>query len=459
VAPGSTDPAPEAITRSALLRRSGVAAAALVFGGATGSRAFAGPLKYAGRELAGSLTIAQWRHVVPEYDVWFDGTWAKAWGEQNDVQVDIDHLYTTRLPALAATEVKAQQGHDIFGFQGPPAAYEDQVIDHAAIVNQIESAVGEYGDVGKRSTYNPKTKKYFGVADYYVPAPVIWRHDLWNAVGESPASWDHVRLAAPKLKAAGHPIGIGQSNQHESNVALISFLMCCGSFIQDESNALTIDSKKTVQAVQFMADLYKRGQESEIFSWTEASNNQCVFSGKGSMIVNPISAIRVAESLQLPVTNDLWLWPIPRARDRLGLAQSTGVYSIWKFAKNRETAEKFIADLCIGYRDATTASKLFNFPTFPGAFPTSEIYKTAAADTHRPLGKYSILTTIASRDTHNIGYPGYSHVAVDEALNTFLIPKMFAAVSQGRMTAAESVRTTAREMKQIWAKWKAAGKI
>lgn len=457
--PGLTDPPPEAITRSALLRRSGVAAAALAFGGATGRRAFAGPLRYAGRQLKGSLSIVQWRHVVPAYDAWFDGTWAPTWGEENDVQVDIDHLYTTRLPALAAAEVKAQQGHDIFGFLAPPAAYEDQVIDHAAIVREVERAVGPYGDIGMRSTYNPKTKKYFGVSDNYVPAPVIWRHDLWNAVGESPASWDHVRLAAPKLKAAGHPIGIGQSNEHESNVALIAFMMCFGSFIQDEANAVTIDSKNTVQAVQFMADLYQRGEETQVFSWSEASNNQFVFSGKGSMIVNAISAIRLAEDLELPVTNDLWLWPIPRAQGRLGLAQSTGVYSIWNFARNRETAEKFIADLCINYREATIASELFGFPSFPGAFPAAELYKTTAADTHRPRGKYSILTTIASRYTHNIGYPGYSSVAVDEMLNLFLIPRMFAEVSQGKMSAAESVRAAAREIKQIWAKWRAAGKL
>jgi hypothetical protein len=32
-------------------------------------------------------------------------------------------------------------------------------------------------------------------------------------------------------------------------------------------------------------------------------------------------------------------------------------------------------------------------------------------------------------------------------------------VSQGRATAADSVRSTAAEMKRIWAKWRAAGKI
>lgn len=456
----STKARRERLTRSELLRRAGVAAAAVAVGGGAVPYAFAGPMKYTRRSLKGDLSIVQWTHFMPEYDIWFDGTWAKTWGEANDVQVSVDHVSNTRLPALAASEVAAQRGHDIFGFLSPPAAYEDHVIDHTAIVSQVEGAVGSYSDLGLRSTYNPRTKKYFGVSDHYVPALVIWRHDLWNAVGESPATWDHVRSAAPKLKALGHPIGIGQSNELDSNIALIALMMCFGSFIQDESNVLTINSKNTVQAVQFMADLYRNGEEDQIFSWNPASNNQFVFAGKGSMILNAISAIRTAEDLQLPFVNDLWIWPVPRGpQGRLGLGQATGVYSIWEFATNKDAAEKFIADLCIAYEQATLASNLFNFPSFPGAFPLKQIYTTAAADTHPPRGKYTILTTIASKYTRNIGYPGYSNAAVDETLNRFLIPQMFAQASQVKMSPADSVRSTASEMRQIWAKWKAAGKI
>jgi multiple sugar transport system substrate-binding protein len=458
--PNPIEPSRQGLTRSELLRRAGVAAAAVAVGGGTAPYAFAGPLRHKRRLLKGELSIVQWNHVVPEYDVWFDNKWAKTWGEENDVEVNVDHVASTRLPALAASEVKAKRGHDVFGFLSPPAAYEDQVIDHTAIVNEIERSVGPSSEIGLRSTFNPRTRQYFGVSDCYVPAPVIWRHDLWNSIGESPATWDHVLSAAPQLKALGHPIGIGQSNELDSNVALIAFMMCFGSFIQDDSNVLTIDSESTVEAVQFMADLYTRGEEDRIFGWNVASNNQFLFSGKGSLIVNAISAIRTAEDLQLPFVNDLWIWPIPRGPyARLALGQATGVYSIWKFAKNREAAEKFIADLCINYQQATLASQLFNFPSFPGAFPGKDIYKAAAADTHPPRGKYSILTTIASKYTKNAGYPGYSNAAVDEVLSRFLIPQMFAQVSQGKMGAAESVRATASELKRIWAKWKAAGRI
>jgi multiple sugar transport system substrate-binding protein len=66
---------------------------------------------------------------------------------------------------------------------------------------------------------------------------------------------------------------------------------------------------------------------------------------------------------------------------------------------------------------------------------------------------------VASQYTHNVGYPGYANVAVQEALDRFLVPRMFAQVSQGKASAEDSVRATASEMKRIWAKWRAAGKI
>jgi multiple sugar transport system substrate-binding protein len=293
-----------------------------------------------------------------------------------------------------------------------------------------------------------------------VPDPVIWRHDLWNGIGESPATWDHVLKAAPKLKAIGHPVGIGQSQELDSNMALLAFLMCFGGFVQDENNMPALYTKKTVAAVQFMADLYKRGEDSAIFGWNPASNNNYLYAGTGSMILNAISATRTPESLHLPFSDDLWIWPIPSGPGgRLGLEHVMGCYSIWKFAKNKENAEKFLADLCINYKQATTASQLYNFPSFPGAFPFKAIRAAAAADPNKPKGKYSILTTIAEKYTHNIGYPGTTNAAMDEVFSKYLIPQMFAQVSQGKLSAKDSVRDTMSVVKNIYAKWRKRGKI
>lgn len=449
----------ERLTRTALLRRAGVTAATIGAAGIAAPSAFAGPHRFTGRWLAGDLSVVQWAHFVPRYNAWFR-TWAQAWGEQNDVEVSVDLETYTLLPELAAKEVKAKRGHDVFGFLSPPARYEDHVIDHRAIVRQIEKAVGPSSDLGKRSTYNPKTKRYFGVSDYHVPAPLIWRHDLWNEIGESPATWEHVLAAAPTLKAAGHPIGIGLANEADSNVALLSLMLCFGSFLQDESGRPALDSGSTVAAVEYMAELHRSGGDSSVFDWSVTSNNQFVLSGRGSLIVNAISPIRRAEDLGMPFARNLWIWPMPGGpQGRLGVGQYTSVYSIWKFAKNRIAAEQFLADLCLASSEAVAASTYFNYPTFPGACPAKQIYAAAAADRQSPRGKYSILATVASEYTRNLGYPGYANAAVQDVLDAYLIPRMFAEVAQGRMTAADSVRATATQMRAIWRKWRNAGKV
>ncbi len=446
--------------RRELIRKTGVGAASVGLAGSGMSRAFYGPLRFKGRDLKGDLSIIQWAHFVPAYDKWFDDTWAKGWGQRNDVQVKVDHILNTLLPARAAAEAAAGQGHDLFFNLSPQAQLEDQVIDHREIVEEVQRKVGKIGRLGKRATYNPKTKKWFAFADNYVPDPVIWRHDLWNGVGIAPSTWENVRKAAPKLKAAGHPIGIGQSAELDSNMALLAFMMCFGAYVQDEKARVTIKSKNTVNAVKFMADMFKRGMTDEIFGWTPASNNNFIYSGRGSMILNAISATRTPEDLGLPFSDQLYVYPIPKGPvQRLGLEHVMGSYSIWKFAKNKAAAKKFMADLEMNYKEAFIASKFYNFPTFPGAFPFKKMQKLAAADKHKPRGKYQILTTIAQKYTVNPGYPGSTNAAFSEVFAKFLVPRMFAEVSQGKMSAQDAVNAADHDFKAIYAKWRKLGKI
>ena len=250
----------ERFSRRELLKKAGVGAAALGAAGAAAPFSFAGPMKYTGRWLSGNLSAITWVHFVPSYDAWLD-PWAKAWGEANDVQVTIEHINNTLLDTRAAAEVAAQQGHDLFFNLHPMAAYEDQVIDHKPIIQEVSRKMGAYLPIAQASTYNVKTKKYFAVSDSYVPDPVVWRYDLWTGVGYEPNTWENILKAAPKLKQIGHPIGIGQSQELDSNMALYAFLMCFGSFLQNANNRPDLNTKKTVAAVNFMAQLYKTGED------------------------------------------------------------------------------------------------------------------------------------------------------------------------------------------------------
>src|SRR3954466_6808670 len=143
-APGATT-----FTRRELLKKAGAGAAAIGIAGAAAPYSFAGPLRYKGRWLSGSLTALTWVHFVPSYDQWLD-PWAQAWGQKNDVQVTIEHINNTLLDTRAAAEVAGQSGHDLFFNLHPMASYEDQVIDHGSIVREVQrKGGGQYVDIAQ----------------------------------------------------------------------------------------------------------------------------------------------------------------------------------------------------------------------------------------------------------------------------------------------------------------------
>ncbi|HTU00621.1 MAG TPA: hypothetical protein VMG58_02350, partial [Candidatus Sulfotelmatobacter sp.] len=144
-------------TRRARLSRRDLIKAGIVVAGAGPAIIIPGRARAAKK----TLKILQWVHFVPAYDEWFNHKYIQEWGQKNDTEVTVDNIGITGLNARAAAEVSAQKGHDLFLFNWPPPAFEDQVIDHKEIYQQVERDLGQPVDLAVKSTYNPRTKKYF----------------------------------------------------------------------------------------------------------------------------------------------------------------------------------------------------------------------------------------------------------------------------------------------------------
>jgi len=457
------------LTRGDLLKRGTAAAFSIsMFGGLT-DRAFGfyGPLKYANRQLSGELRIMQWAHFVPAYDQWLDNTYVKRWGEANDVEVKVDHINNALLYSTGASQVAAQSGHDLFWFISPPSTFQKQVVPVTDIVQEVSKKLGPMSRVARKSTYNPKTKQFYGFPDDYAPDPVQYRRSYLQQAGVSLNTWEDLRKGAPKLKAIGHPVGLGMSNEIDSNMLLTSLLYCYGGFIQNEENRIVIgqgsNRKGAIEALTVMRDIYRNGMSDEVFAWTAASNNQAFLASRLSVALNAISIARSAEnSGNTALSDDTWLSSIPRGPvTRLGNEHVMGVFVIWKFAKNKAAAKKYLIDQQLGYREHFIRSGYYNFPAWTGAIKGGfkEIRKMCAQDTHKPRGKYTILTTIAEKYTTNPGHPGNTTPVMDEIYNTFLIPQMFAEVAQGKSTPAEAVSAFSSKAQSIYRKWRNQGLV
>jgi len=406
-----------------------------------------------------TLKILQWNHFVPGYDKWFNNQYIKEWGEKNDTEVIVDNVGIPAINTTAAAEVSAKKGHDLFLFLWPKPVYEDEVIDHREIYEEVEKKYGKPIDLAIKSTFNPKTKKYFGFSDSYVPDPINYRKSMFDEAGMKPDTWDDIRVAGKKIKDKRNvPVGIGLAQEIDTAMAMRAILYSFGGSEQDEQGRPVLGSKNTVEAVKFVKALYQETMTPEVFSWDASSNNRAMLAGRSSVVLNAISVTREAENKNLmvdgkPIGDDIWLAkPAKGPVRRMGLEHVMNVYVIWKFAENIAGAKKFLVDYVGNFHRAFEASEFYNFPCFPKQVPDLKqmLQKDSKA---KPADKYAVLADSLDWAT-NVGYPGYSNAAIDDIYSQWIVNNMFAKAAQGVMSPEDAVKEAEAKARDIFAKWK-----
>lgn len=439
------------ISRRRFLGAAGTALAA----GAFPALSCAPGQKKGGTAARKTLRILQWSHFVPGYDAWFDGVHAKEWGAKNGTEVIVDHMSTSEINARGAAEAAARKGHDLFLFISPPAAYEKQVIDHREVVEEVERRHGKMIPLAQKSTLNPRTGKYFAFSDSYVPDPGIYRIDLWGDAGypKGPSTWEDLLVGGKKIRAKfGNPVGVGLSQEMDSNMSLRAVLWSFGGAEQDEQGNAVIHSKETIEALKFVRALYQETMTPEVFTWDPASNNRMMLAGRASFVCNAISVPRTAEKDNPEIARKIGLVPaLAGPVRRIAAEHVMNCYVIWKFAENIDGAKRFLVDLVGTFGSVFRKSEFYNFPCYPSTVPdlAGELAKDPVAD---PPGKYEVLAGALDWAT-NVGYPGYATAGIDEVFNTFVVPTMFARVARGESSPEEAAAVAQKEIERIFRKW------
>jgi len=428
--------------------------------GAIGLAAGVGPFFHVRpAKAAKTLKILQWVHFVPRYDTWFNETYIKEWGAKNDTEVIVDNISIAQINARAAAEASAQQGHDMFMFNWPPPVYEDLVIDHAEIYQEVEKKWGKPIDLAVKSTYNPKTNKYYGFSDSFVPDPINYRKDLWDSVGVAPTSWDNILKGGAAIKKEHKiPVGIGLSAEIDTGMAMRTIMYSFGASVQDADGNLVLNSSNTLDALKYVKALFEQAMTPEVLAWDASSNNRFMLAGKGSLALNAISVTRTGESEQLPVTDNIWLTKAAQGPVRaIGLEHVMNVYCIWQFAENIDGAKQFLVDYIDSFATAFQESEFYNFPCFASTVP--DLKEQLANDPRaNPPDKYKVLEDVLDWAT-NVGYPGYANAAIDETFNTWVINTMFAKAATGAETPEDALKAAEAQCQRIFEKWKEKGKV
>ncbi len=466
----------DAITRRDFMKAAGAGAVAA---GLTGPTIFIPRQASAAKK---TLRILQWSHFVPRYDTeWFD-SFTQKWGKRNGVDVTVDHISLAEIGARTAAEIAAGDGHDLIEWITPPAQFEPSVLDLTDVNQEAERRFGKQHPLCKRSSRNPNTKKYYSFCHGWVIDPGDYRQSLWQKVGKpgGPEKWEDLITYGGQIKRElGIQLGIGLSQELDSNMAARALLWSYHTGVQDVNENVIINNDRTIAAVEFMARLFKEAMTPEVFAWGAVSNNQALIAGRASYILNSISAYRSAQKQVPEIAKDVFFVPPLKGPEGTRWSSEHVIYGyiIPNYSKNADIAKKFLLHLIENYDQAMYNSELYNSPAFFDApIPTGKRgYATVEGanvlrDLHNawfdddpfrspgePKGKLSVLKD-AEKWSTNVGHPGPASPAIGEVFATFVLPNMMANAARG-MKPDLAVAQAETLIKPIFEKWRQKGLV
>jgi multiple sugar transport system substrate-binding protein len=413
--------------------------------------------------LSGELKILLWSHFVPAHDTWFD-PFVKEWGDMVGVDVTVDHIAVADVPAAIAAEIQSgQPEHDLMQYIAVLSQHEPSVVDMTDVVAEAESRYGPMLDLTRRSSFNPNTEKFYAYAPSWVPDPGDYRKSLWEGVGmpDGPRSWDDLLQGGSEIFASqGIQLGIGMSQEIDSNMAMRALMWSFGGAIQDEAENVVINSDATIAAIEYMTNLYEQAMTPEVFAWNAASNNQGLNSGELSYILNSISAYRTAQDEGLDVADDILFTPALEG-PAAALVASHVMYN-WIIPDspdvNVSAAKEFLLHYTENLAPVAWHSKLYDFPAFPERVPDLEGWLDNDPFGSQPATKLTVLKNSLDWST-NIGHPGPANPAIGQVFGEAILPVMFADAAQGNKTPQEAVADAEAQISAIFDEWRGRGLV
>jgi ABC-type glycerol-3-phosphate transport system substrate-binding protein len=413
--------------------------------------------------LSGELKILLWSHFVPAHDTWFD-PFVREWGDMVGVDVTVDHIAVADVPAAIAAEIQSgQPEHDLMQYIAVLSQHEPSVVDMSDVVAEAETRYGPMLDLTRRSSFNPNTEKYYAYAPSWVPDPGDYRKSLWEGVGmpDGPRTWDDLLQGGSEIfSSQGIQLGIGMSQEIDSNMAMRALMWSFGGAIQDESENVVINSDATIAAIEYMKNLYEQAMTPEVFAWNAASNNQGLNAGELSYILNSISAYRTAQDEGLDVADDILFTPALEG-PAAALVASHVMYN-WIIPDspdvNVSAAKEFLLHYTENLAPVAWHSKLYDFPAFPERVPDLESWLDNDPFGSQPANKLTVLKNSLDWST-NIGHPGPANPAIGQVFGEAILPVMFADAAQGNKTPQEAVADAEAQINAIFDEWRGRGLV
>lgn len=236
------------------------------------------------------------------------------WAEKSAVEAQIDFVtFPGDRLQLTVAEEALGAGHDIISLlQWDTQNYADKLEPVDDVVKTIAAKLGPYNEACE----------HLGKSEGH-----------WAAV---PTSYGHAHVS------------IVRTDQHDEALRRHQ----CGGNVSGTRTKGTGRRERTYETfLQAAEACHKAGYPFGVglpagsVSYSDASNNRALISGKSALIWNPPSAWAVAKFDAPGVAQDCWTFPNPSGPKGRMIPYQIYFWGIWQFSKNKQAARELIAHL------------------------------------------------------------------------------------------------------------------
>jgi multiple sugar transport system substrate-binding protein len=370
---------------------------------------------------------------------------SKKFTEATGVAVRVDFVGWEDMRPQTAVAANTGAGPDIIvGFGADPQIYAEKLLPVNDLADYLAAKYGGWHQLALLYSRRWGTNDWLAIPMGGSGGASVYRMSWLKQAGYDSIPNDHAGFLAmaEKLNKAGHPIGyalghaVGDGNGF-ANWLLWSF----GASLTDEHGKVSLDSKETINALNYAKELYPQ-MISGTLSWGDPSNNKAYASGDISLTSNGVSIYYVAKNSPDPKLQAIAADTNHQAPP-LGLAKKTPQSSLvvnamtFKHTKYPNACKEYLRFMmeapqyapwlagCLGYW--SNSLKAYGKMAFWNADPKLKPY-------------------IDSMDTpYYDSYAGPITAASSAVAANYTLVDMFASVATGNATPEAAVKQAARQ--------------
>lgn len=386
------------------------------------------------------------RFVEPDEVLFRENT--QKFQQQTGVQVRVDFVGWEDIRAQTAVTANTGSGPDVvLGWAEDPHIFVDKLVELSDVAEYLGKRYGGWKFLGEKFGKKNGTNDWIGIPFGGTAGPIVYRESAVREAGYDTIPNEHDKYLdlCRKLKAANKPAGFTLGNAVGDGNGYANWLVWShGGYLVDEQGKVAINSKQTIEALKYAAELQKTFPPGTL-SWSDVSNNRAYSAQECFLTANGVSLYFSLKNdpATAAIAADTNHAPLPKGQAPSAPQSALTINAmLFKHSRYPNAAKSYLAFMMEREQYDPWLQKCLGY----WAHPLNAYDKSAVWESDPKITGF--------RDSMNNrywnGWKGPINQAAASATAEYVMVQMCAAVASGQSTPEAAAREAERRAKRYY---------